>query len=453
MANLSLGYPPLNLGGGNSMMSFLARIKAAKMKFLPRTSSRGRRSSSGGRDSELADAISVSKHNLELEKFDYEQEQDEIAGQRTDRQFAFDVQKEGRQEADSDFKEMKYAEDREKAFLYKMIDLHTAAGKNDNVAFQRNIEEQMMRYPGSLSPEGRALAMSVLRTGPFSEVAQKVRRFEETNPRQSITADPETEPHAWAKQVTYDKNWLADRSGIATGTRPTVQPLESVGEGIYLSTENGGQIVTEELLGLKDMAKAGNIPLLKLLTDGGFYASSRTVTTGGIERTVANFTDLKGNVTARDISEKRLPENKELHNFISQWGGWEDLSNEDREKRQGSPVAEVKRRQERGDNWPQISAEYFKPRYAMNLIHLAEEPADWTDWPVVNWFTEDRDLGKLIARPGDLVDIQGTMVYYDTVEDQVYNEFNGRALGDLQTATEYLRLVRAKRREESGGTF
>ena len=465
LGNLKLSYP--NLTQNDLVYPLIERLKARRAR---RRSSRDSNGRIRGRDAQLADELAVMRFLKDLETARYTRQKDLVEGRREDRRFALDLSKEDRLRREELAKQIRHTVEQEKDFVFKWIELWNKAGAQDNVALQENLAQSFDKnYLGSLSPGMRRLVEPILRQGPFSPSAKKAEMFRRTNPEPKVTADPTTDPLAWAKQMTGLLNWRADLTGVVSGKRPEVPTLVGIGEGSYLSTKNGGQIVTEQGLKLEAMAAKANVPVMSLITNGGYYGKQRTVRANGQVYTVANFTDLDGQTYVKTLGSEPDPANKELFQFMKEWATWEDLEDDQKEKLAGSsimPLIEVelekskkrlkksKQIKPRGDMsldetimslaWDDVSQRILRPRFGYNFIlhGYKEEPgAELLDW---NFFTSG-EQGTLTPVPGDLTTIENARVYYDSQNDVAYDSFTGARIGTRQETEQIAKKQKAQR--------
>jgi len=468
LGNLKLSYPDF---GDNAMVSPLIDRLIGRRKAKARL----RRSGGGGgrryRDPEMADEMAVMKFINQLREQAYKKDQDRLSGRRTDRQFALDASKEERMRREAGAKQVKEHLARQKEFVFKWIELWNKAGSQDNTALQKSLARSFdQNYFGSLSPQMQKLVEPILRNGPFSPTAKKAEQFKLSNPAPRVTADPNTDPLAWAQQTTALYNWRADLTGVTTGTRPEVPPLIGINDGLYLSTKNGGQIMREEDLRIQKMADNANVPVQSLLTNGGFYGKQRTVRADGKVYTVANFTDLEGRTYPKTLGSKPDPLNKEMFQFMKEWATWPDLDKDAKEDLPNSlmPLIEseleayeekliasgqlkarpgmTKKETARSLSWDYVSNKILKPRFGYNFI-LRDWREDTTSMLKPFFMESKGEQGTLSQVPGDLTTIEGARVYYDAESDSAFDSFTGDKIGTYQETEAIAKKQKAQRKE------
>ena len=215
--------------------------------------------------------------------------QREEAGQRAEMKFILDQQRASNK---AELDNMKY-------MTNKYTDLYFKA--KGNTALQENILSTMQGMKQSMPPAFRQQFDVFTRTGPFSEVAEKQRKFQELYgdmPR-PLTKEEGEDLMVKGKHAFSVLDYTQKREHFLTGKSPgKKRRFVSIGDGNVLGRTEDGFFyqTTEESLGIQALAKDNGINPGKLFADDGLvFGTAMNGNVGGRAVTVTPYKDLLGN--------------------------------------------------------------------------------------------------------------------------------------------------------------
>lgn len=215
--------------------------------------------------------------------------QREEASQRAQTKFMLDQQR-AKNKAELD--NMKYVTSKYTNLYFK------AKG---NTALQKNILSTMQGMKQSMPPIFRQQFDVITKAGPFSEVAEKGRKFTElygAGPR-PLTKEEGENPMVKGEHAFSVLDYTQKKEHFLTGKAPgKKRRFVSIGDGNVLGRTDDGFFyqTTEESLGIQALAKDNGINPGKLFADDGLvFGTARNGNIGGRSVTVTPYKDLLGN--------------------------------------------------------------------------------------------------------------------------------------------------------------
>jgi hypothetical protein len=215
--------------------------------------------------------------------------QREEASQRAQMKFMLDQQ---RAKSKAELDNMKY-------MTSKYTDLYFKA--KGNTALQENILSTMQGMKQSMPPVFRQQFDVITKAGPFSEVAEKGRKFTELygdGPR-PLTKEEGEDSMVKGKHAFAVLDYTQKREHFLTGKSPgKKRRFVSIGDGNVLGRTDDGFLyqTTEESLGIQALAKDNGVNPGKLFADDGLvFGTARNGNIGGRSVTVTPYKDLLGN--------------------------------------------------------------------------------------------------------------------------------------------------------------
>lgn len=359
--------------------------------------------------------------------------------------------------------------EKEKWIVNTWTEAINKAKSEGNVALQENLISKARWFINDLSDESYALMKPHISAGPFDPMKQKLQKFEEFNPPPKITADPQEQPLAYAQQLFQVEDWEAHKAGFMTGKTPIKRKLVQLDDTHFALRDKDGRVslATEETLQLQAFADKFDVPVGQVIADGGAYGTERIVVANGYKTKYRSFVSYPDRevinpetgekqqlfsrsvvTTGQDLTtaerQRRSRKEKTHEEFLANWG-LEDTKSE--------LVKQVKRLDESGVPFGQISEMVLKPVTGMNyrLVKAEEKRGFWaglakiggglTNWVTArSWdYAEIDDDTMLIAFPGDKITIgkskdgKPMSVFYDQEADAVYDG-DGVYYGTLKEA-------------------
>jgi len=217
-------------------------------------------------------------------------QQREEAGQRANMKFILDQQR-AKNKAELD--NMKYVTN-------KYTDLYFKA--KGNTALQENILSTMDGMKQSMPPVFRKQFDVLTKAGPFSEIAEKQRKFQElygAGPR-PLTEEENKDQMVKGEHSFAVLDYNQKKEHFLTGHAPgKKRRFVSVGDGSVLGRTEDGFFyqTTEENLAIQAIAKDNGINPGKLLADDGLiFGTPRKGMFGGRSVTTTPYKDVLGNM-------------------------------------------------------------------------------------------------------------------------------------------------------------
>lgn len=217
-------------------------------------------------------------------------QQREAAAQRSEMKFMLDQQ---RAQNKAELDNMKYVTNKYTDFYFK------AKG---NTALQENILATMQGMKQSMPPAFRQQFDVFTATGPFSETAEKGRRFTElygSGPR-PLTEEETKDPMLKGRHEFSTLDYTQKKEHFMTGHSPgKKRRFVLVGDGNVLGRTDDGFFyqTTEENLAVQAIAKDNGVNPGKLWADDGLiFGTSRKGMFGGRPVTTTPYKDVMGNM-------------------------------------------------------------------------------------------------------------------------------------------------------------
>ncbi len=448
-SKLSLSYPSLG-GGGSSLRGLIQRARG--LRKSTNISVRPPRDQAKRYSGLLPDDVVNKMLGSEREAYFASpkvqkllaarraEERDIVALESTLEKRAFDTEmsvvKEQRLQERLEFDKDKQRYDQDRELVYKWTDLINKARGNGNKALESQLLNQGQKFIGSMPPRQQQLMAPVLRAGPFDPKKEKLRRWEEINPRPQPPMAMQEDPFAFTEQVHADNVWRAQKASYQSGRAVSPDVITSVGEDMYVYAPGGKnpQLMGSEELGLTKWAEKMGSNVGKVLLNGGVKGPTKDVRVGGTKykaNTLLKPFETEPSVEYTDQGPTK--EHKEASDLMMAW-----TMKDETDIKPHPAIETITSNLKSGMKMNEISDMFLKQRYGMNFIIIPSKEVEVdTDWsgPIRLWKTWDGkdETGELLrAVPGERMSFHGSEVYYDGQE--MFNGANGRSMGTFEEA-------------------
>ena len=333
-----------------------------------------------------------------------------------------DIVQEQRMQEQLALEKSKESYGRNKDLVYKSIELLNKATASGNMAMQKNIIAGMEGYLRDLDPHMQELLSPIIQSGPFSQEANKMRKWDEHNPmpQDFRQVDPSQNSEIYANAWLDQQMWHEGRERFRTGTDPVKRNFARIDKDLaVVRTKDGAIVMTIEDMKLESLAKKYGKTPGELILQGGVRGTDIKVLKNGKELTYGFNIDLAGNRSVEIRDEAPSAEHDKATEWAASYQEWDNADENEKKKFKNSTIAQAKKLIEKdGMELSEYNRKYFRPKFGGNLT-----------------IAPDGATGVVYGEPEIL---ERHRVYVNT-SGEVFTEF-GEELGDYATAAEELRF-------------